>query len=159
MKIDLEQIRVLLAAVAEADISELVIECGDEKVCVKKAAVARSYATNTRLLQPHGVPESVTAIAVQEKPPSVIDLSRSDRIVPITAPMVGTFYRSSSPSAPSFVEVGDVVTEGQPVCIIEAMKLMNDLISEVAGRIVQICVANGTTVEYGQPLFMVDPEG
>jgi acetyl-CoA carboxylase biotin carboxyl carrier protein len=72
--------------------------------------------------------------------------------------MVGTFYRSPSPSAPPFLDVGDKVTVGQTVCIIEAMKLMNDLPSEVSGKVVRICVENGTTVEYGQPLFMVDPK-
>ena len=80
-------------------------------------------------------------------------------LVPVASPMVGTFYRSSSPSAPPFVEVGDTIAVGQTVCIIEAMKLMNDLPAEVAGRIVKVCVENGTTVEYGQPLFMVNPRG
>jgi acetyl-CoA carboxylase biotin carboxyl carrier protein len=73
--------------------------------------------------------------------------------------MVGTFYGSPSPTAPAFVKPGDRVTVGQTVCIIEAMKLMNDLPSEVAGKIVKICVDNGTTVEYGQTLFLVDPKG
>jgi acetyl-CoA carboxylase biotin carboxyl carrier protein len=73
--------------------------------------------------------------------------------------MVGTFYRAASPTAAAFVNVGDRVNVGQTVCIIEAMKLMNDMPSEVAGKIVKILVENGTTVEYGQALFMVDPKG
>lgn len=79
--------------------------------------------------------------------------------VAITSPMVGTFYQSPSPTAAVFVKVGDKVSVGQTVCIIEAMKLMNDLPSEVSGKIVKICAENGTTVEYGQTLFLVDPRG
>lgn len=79
--------------------------------------------------------------------------------VAITSPMVGTFYQSPSPTAAVFVKVGDKVAVGQTVCIIEAMKLMNDLPSEVSGKIVKICAENGTTVEYGQTLFLVDPRG
>ncbi|MCW5822844.1 MAG: acetyl-CoA carboxylase biotin carboxyl carrier protein [Cyanobacteria bacterium TGS_CYA1] len=77
----------------------------------------------------------------------------------ITSPMVGTFYRAPSPGAANYVEIGDRVSVGQTVCIIEAMKLMNDMPTEVAGRVVKILVENGTTVEYGQPLFLVDPRG
>jgi acetyl-CoA carboxylase biotin carboxyl carrier protein len=77
----------------------------------------------------------------------------------ISSPMVGTFYRSSSPSAPPFLEVGDKVTVGQTVCIIEAMKLMNDLPSEITGKVVKICAENGATVEYGQQLFLIDTKG
>jgi len=73
--------------------------------------------------------------------------------------MVGTFYRAPSPGAANYVEIGDRVSVGQTVCIIEAMKLMNDMPTEVAGRVVKILVENGTTVEYGQPLFLVDPRG
>jgi acetyl-CoA carboxylase biotin carboxyl carrier protein len=80
-------------------------------------------------------------------------------LVPVTSPMVGTFYRAASPTATPFVNVGDHINVGQTVCIIEAMKLMNDMPSEVSGKIVKVCVDNGTTVEYGQQLFLVDPKG
>lgn len=73
--------------------------------------------------------------------------------------MVGTFYRAGSPTSNPFVNVGDHISVGQTVCIIEAMKLMNDMPSEVSGKIVKVCVDNGTTVEYGQQLFLVDPKG
>ena len=81
----------------------------------------------------------------------------SNGLVPITSPMVGTFYRAPSPSAASFVEIGDFVNIGQTVCIIEAMKLMNEIESEVTGRIARILVENAQPVEYGQTLFLVDP--
>jgi acetyl-CoA carboxylase biotin carboxyl carrier protein len=80
-------------------------------------------------------------------------------LVPVTSPMVGTFYRSSSPTSKPFVDIGDKISVGQTVCIIEAMKLMNDMPSEVSGKIVKVCVDNGSTVEYGQQLFLVDPKG
>lgn len=73
--------------------------------------------------------------------------------------MVGTFYRAPSPDSPPYINIGDHVREGQTVCIIEAMKLMNDMPSEVSGKVVKILVDNGTTVEYGQALFLVDPKG
>ena len=78
--------------------------------------------------------------------------------VPIEAPMVGTFYRAPSPTAGPYVREGDIVKENQVVCIIEAMKLMNEIESKVGGRIVKILAENGQAVEYGQPLFLVDPQ-
>jgi len=78
--------------------------------------------------------------------------------VPIEAPMVGTFYRASSPTAGPYVREGDIVKESQVVCIIEAMKLMNEIESKVGGRIVKILAENGQAVEYGQPLFLVEPQ-
>jgi len=165
VKIDFDQIRELLAVVSTTDITELTIESGDEKVTVKKAPVAPASSAIDVPLSSTGVviqpPVAVPAPPpeVQEPAPETKDAGRSNGWVPIASPMVGTFYRAPSPSAPPFVDVGDFVDIGQTVCIIEAMKLMNDLPSEVSGRIVRICVENGTTVEYGQALFMVDPKG
>ena len=81
-----------------------------------------------------------------------------ERYITITAPMVGTFYRAPAPDAPPYVEVGDLVEEGQALCIIEAMKLMNEIESEVRGRVVKILVENAEPVEYGQPLFVLEKE-
>ena len=82
----------------------------------------------------------------------------SPTLVTMEAPMVGTFYRASSPTADPYVQDGDVVKEGQVLCIIEAMKLMNEIESKVAGRVARILVENGQAVEYGQPLFLIDPQ-
>lgn len=167
MKIDLEQIRSLLDVVGDTDITELTIESGEEKITIKKgqAILATSMdlgsaGTHRPVQQQHQQSEqgAQTNMAPPE-PPKGEDESNGKSLVTITSPMVGTFYRSPSPSAPSFVDVGDVISPGQTVCIIEAMKLMNDLPAEVAGRIVRCCVENGTTVEYGQALFMVNPKG
>lgn len=154
MKIDFEQIRELLTVVSETDITELTIESGEERVTVKKSGPAGQLVTVAPAARP--APELINAAP---DAPSDIKGNDTNGLLPITSPMVGTFYRSPSPSAPSFVDIGDAVTIGQTVCIIEAMKLMNDLPSEISGRVVKVCVENGTTVEYGQPLFLVDPRG
>jgi acetyl-CoA carboxylase biotin carboxyl carrier protein len=168
VKIDFDQIRELLAVVGQTDISELTIESGDEKITVRKAAPVSSPALTTIEVpvrtgqyfaqEPSNSPPPAPPAAATPAPPAE-EANANNGLVPIASPMVGTFYRSPSPSAPPFLDVGDKVTVGQTVCIIEAMKLMNDLPSEVSGKVVRICVENGTTVEYGQPLFMVDPKG
>ncbi len=98
-----------------------------------------------------GVPAPIPAVPTAPKP-----AEESHRIV-IKSPMVGTFYRAPAPDAPPFVEIGQDLDIGQVVCMIEAMKLMNEIKSEVAGRIAEILVENGAPIEFGQPLFMVEP--
>ncbi len=90
-------------------------------------------------------------------PPSEDVVEEEDKYHVIKSPLVGTFYRSPSPGAPPFVDVGDVVSPGQVLCIIEALKVMNEIESDVKGRVEKILVENGETVEYGQPLFLIDP--
>lgn len=159
MKIDFDQIRELLAVVSQTDITELTIESGDERVTVKKSEGIPS--TTTVAVTPQDISQTPghTLTAKSEIKETIEEAPAANGLLPITSPMVGTFYRSPSPSAPPFVDVGDLINVGQTICIIEAMKLMNDLPSEIAGKIVKVCVDNGTTVEYGQPLFMVDPRG
>lgn len=170
MKIDLQQIQELLAVVTAADISELTIESGDEKITVKKAATVLPTTIELPLAQmsqpnintPLAMQTPVMAAPIQptmsfEPAPKEAPAKEETKLIAIASPMVGTFYRAPSPTAPSFVDIGDNVSIGQTVCIIEAMKLMNDLPSEISGKIVKVCVENGTTVEYGQALFMVDP--
>lgn len=165
MKLDLEQIRNLIGVVSETNVTELTIESGEEKITIKKATPP-AYATTVELPQlltstaalsnprPASAPQ---AQASTDEPAG--DSEESNGWVPISSPMVGTFYRASSPAAKPFIEIGDRIASGQTVCIIEAMKLMNDLPAEISGRIVKVCVENGSTVEYGQPLFLVDPKG
>ena len=172
--IDLKQISDLLAVVSSTDITELTIESGDQKITVKKggstyaaapmiyaeapvaATVGMAQKNNTLSFEPKvdKAPEPRP-----EPAPSPSNNNNTENLVPVTSPMVGTFYRATSPTAKPFVDVGDRISVGQTVCIIEAMKLMNDMPSEVAGKIVKICADNGSTVEYGQQLFLVDPKG
>lgn len=172
MKIDLEQIRELLSVVSATDVTELTIEFGDQRITVKKSppvvanADTKPIAVKTADLSPiaplpkFSLPQSdfEPARGSDDGAPLPHD-EKSNGFIEITSPMVGTFYRAPSPDAPPFIQVGDRVAIGQTVCIIEAMKLMNDMPAEVSGKVVKILVDNGTTVEYGQPLFLVDPKG
>lgn len=166
MKIDLDQVKLLLEMVGETDISELTIEAEEERITIKKGTAGPPPPVHSLHA---GHPGEMSHLAGKEGhvfntpapspgAPAPAQTEATD-LVAITAPMVGTFYRLPSPSAPSFIEVGDKVSVGQTVCIIEAMKLMNDLPSEISGRLVKICAENGSTIEYGQQLFLVDPKG
>ncbi len=137
--IDLDQIRAIIALAADADLAELTVESDDLKVSVKRGTSAPS--------RPATVPARDEMRAA----------ASGNHFQPITAPMVGTFYRAANPDAPPFVEEGDEVEPGQTVCIIEAMKLFNEIQAEVRGRIARVLAENGTPVEYGQPLFLIDP--
>jgi acetyl-CoA carboxylase biotin carboxyl carrier protein len=182
VKIDLDQIRNLLAVVGQTDITELTIESGEERITVKKSSMSVVTTTGSvgggnhveyapvaaSVPVAHKQPVAAGAgVAAQHAAPQTHAASGSNNaesasnpnLIPITSPMVGTFYRAPSPTAPAFVEVGDTVSVGQTVCIIEAMKLMNDMPSEVSGKIVKILVENGATVEFGQNLMLVDPKG
>jgi acetyl-CoA carboxylase biotin carboxyl carrier protein len=105
------------------------------------------------------MPAAAAAPQPQASAPVAAEAPKADtsNYITIKSPMIGTFYRSSSPETPSFAEVGDSISEGKVVCIIEAMKLFNEIESEVSGRIVKVLVENATPVEYDQPLFLVEP--
>jgi acetyl-CoA carboxylase biotin carboxyl carrier protein len=172
VKIDLQQIKELLGIVSSTDVTELTIEFGDQRITVKKEKpVPTAFeipVMRERVPVAHGMheahlppppPPPAPPVKSEAKPDALPEDNGAANTVAITSPMVGTFYGSPSPTAAPFVKVGDRVNVGQTVCIIEAMKLMNDLPSEVAGKVVKICVDNGTTVEYGQTLFLLDPKG
>lgn len=95
--------------------------------------------------------------AAEIEKPAVKEKEIPKNLVPIKAPMVGTFYRSSNPGAPSFVEIDDTVTPGKVVCLIEAMKVMNEIEAEISGKVIEILAKNGESVEHGQELFLIDP--
>jgi acetyl-CoA carboxylase biotin carboxyl carrier protein len=144
-RLDLEEIRALIRLATEADITELDVDAPHVKVRIKKAARTP-------------VDRSSGEVPV-EAGRARADAAPDARLIPITAPMVGTFYRSPKPDAPPFVSEGDEVRVGQTVCILEAMKLFNEIPSEVTGRIARVLGENGAPVEYGQALFLVDPVG
>jgi acetyl-CoA carboxylase biotin carboxyl carrier protein len=118
-------------------------------------------ATHIRLSRTHtaaaAAPSSPVAVAGASPPPAHVAEARAFAGITIEAPMVGTFYRASSPTAEPYVREGDLVKEGQILCLIEAMKLMNEIETRAAGRIARILADNGQPVEYGQPLFLIEP--
>jgi len=146
--VDLRKLKKLIDLVQESGIAELEITEGEEKVKIVKGG-ALSVTPGPAALAPEPRPAAPAGSA----PAPEAEAGLEGRV--IKAPMVGTFYRSSSPDAKPFVEVGQTVKEGETVCIIEAMKLMNEIESDAAGAIKAILVENGQPVEYGQPLFIL----
>lgn len=157
---DIKQIQELIKFVSRSGVNEVSIEQKEFKITIKTNQ-APTYVTASVPQQQMQMPQAAAipaAPAAEAKPaiaePAVDDTSK---YITIKSPMIGTFYRSSSPDKPFFVNVGDEVKTGQVVCIIEAMKLFNEIESEVSGRIVKILVDNSSPVEYDQPLFLVEP--
>lgn len=148
-RLDLEEIRALIRIATEADITELAVDAPHVKVRIKKA---NSGAPTVHVSRPE-----TAAVPTPPENPAPAPAATEARYVPIVAPMVGTFYRSSKPEAPPFVVEGDEVEVGQTVCVLEAMKLFNEIPSEVAGRIIRVLVENQAPVEFGQLLFLVEP--
>jgi acetyl-CoA carboxylase biotin carboxyl carrier protein len=150
---DLEELRALFDLLAEKEIAEFEHEQGGVRVRVSRGPriAGALYAANGAA--PAGVvaPVATAATAAAEGPVS----EAGGDLVDVTSPFVGSFYRSPSPDAPAFVEVGSVVRPGQTLCIIEAMKLMNEIEAECAGTVVEIFAQNGKSVEYGQKLFRI----
>jgi acetyl-CoA carboxylase biotin carboxyl carrier protein len=148
---DLRKLKKLIDLVQESGIAELEITEGEEKVRILKGGGAVAPATPA-------APEAAP-VATEAKPPPPASTAQEPEAASegqlVKAPMVGTFYRSPSPDAKPFVEVGQAVKKGETVCIIEAMKLMNEIETEVSGVVKAILVENGQPVEYGQPLFVI----
>lgn len=162
------EIKELIKAVSDSEIAEFIFEdeASDLRIVLRKAVSAPPPAAIqlAPAAQPAVVPQTAPPVAAAEPAPvAEVETEKEEtfddeRYVTITAPMVGMFYRAPAPDAPPYVEVGDTVDEGQALCIIEAMKLMNEIESEVKGRIVKILVENAEPVEYGQPLFVIEKE-
>ena len=159
---DFKQIQELIKMINKSNIGEVTIEEKGFKLTIKQKeeAVQQVFAApmagpQTYASQPQTVQSQSSAPAAEKSKPSAE--SSTDNLITIKSPMIGTFYRSSSPGKPPFVEIGDEVTVGKVVCIIEAMKLFNEIESEVKGRIVKMLVDDASPVEYDQPLFLVDP--
>lgn len=153
---DLRKLKTLIDLVSESNVTELEITESDGKVRIVKGGqggVVQGYvpAQMQQGLVPLQGAQPVAAPAAEAAPAAGVAAGAS-----ITAPMVGTFYRSPNPSADPFVEVGTQVKEGQTVCIIEAMKILNEIEADRSGTIKQVLVENGQAVEYGQPLFIIE---
>ena len=155
MQLDHNQLRDLIALLGESDIQELKLEGDDFRLELRRNLPA-SQPQVVMQAAPAALPAPAAAPAAPSAAPPAAPAVRGD-LVEITAPMVATFYRAPSPGDPAFVELGARINVGQTVCILEAMKLMNELESEVSGEVVEILVENGTPVEFGQVLMRVKP--
>ena len=153
---DLRKLKTLIDLVAESDIAELEVTEGESKVrIVKSSAMPQNQVV---MMQPQGMQQSYqpAPAPVAAAPAAVVPAAPAAPTGHIVkSPMVGTFYRSSAPGSAAFVEVGATVKEGDTLCIIEAMKLLNEIDADKAGTITQILVENGQPVEFGQPLFVI----
>jgi acetyl-CoA carboxylase biotin carboxyl carrier protein len=156
---DLKQIHELIKIVNKSNIGEISIEDKDGKVTIKQkeeAAVTYTSAPSQAVYAPAPAAPSAPAAAPAVSAPAPA-APKADNLITIKSPMIGTFYRRPSPDKPLLVDVGTDVTAGKVVCIIEAMKLFNEIESEISGTIVKVLVEDASPVEFDQPLFLVEP--
>jgi acetyl-CoA carboxylase biotin carboxyl carrier protein len=156
---DIKQIQELVKLINKTSIGEITIEEDGRKITIKqkKDPVQNIVATTTQSF-PQATQQAASSAPPAAAPPAAkTESAKTDNFITIKSPMIGTFYRSAGPGKPVFVNVDDEVTQGKVVCIIEAMKLFNEIESEVKGRIVKVLVEDASPVEYDQPLFLVDP--
>jgi acetyl-CoA carboxylase biotin carboxyl carrier protein len=155
---DLDFVQSLIKALDESGVDSIEIERGGTRIRLSKTPTASAVAIPADPAPSAAPVASPSPVAAYEGGvPSPGSASEDSGLIPIKSPMVGTFYRSPAPNAASYVELGATVTPGETLCIIEAMKLMNELECEVSGVIREICVENGEPVEFGQVLFRVSP--
>lgn len=161
---DIKQVQELIRFVSKSGVNEVSIEEKDFKITIKTnqtgtvSVAPAPVAAQVAAPQPAAPAPAVPAVsAIPAAPASTPSADDSSKYITVKSPMIGTFYRSAGPDKPSFANVGDEIKEGQVICIIEAMKLFNEIESEVSGRIVKVLVENSSPVEYDQPLFLVEP--
>jgi acetyl-CoA carboxylase biotin carboxyl carrier protein len=156
-----KELKELIEFLIEKDIAEFELERGDVKVRVKRGAAAHApapAATHVHVAPAVAAPLEYSPAPAAVPPPQQKPAAEESGLHELKSPIVGTFYESPSPGAPAFVKAGDVVQEGQVLCIIEAMKLMNEIEADASGEIVKRMVNNGQPVEYGQVLFLIRPQ-
>jgi acetyl-CoA carboxylase biotin carboxyl carrier protein len=160
LNMNLKEIESLIQFVQKSGVNEVSLEQKDFRIVIKTSHGAMAAPAVVHAAAPQVIHAAAPAAApapAAPKAPEAPKAADESKLVTIKSPMIGTFYRSSSPDKPSFVNVGDEVKAGKVLCIIEAMKLFNEIESEVSGRIVKVLVDNASPVEYDQPLFLVDP--
>jgi len=159
----------LMSFISDSELNEVKLEMDEVKLSIKKSVeVETRFVENSapqiiqaapvaQVAAPAPVAATPAPVAATPDAPASAAPASTDNYVTVKSPMIGTFYRSANPESPVFAEVGDTISAGQTVCIIEAMKLFNEIESEVSGKIVQVLVEDATPVEFDQPLFLVDP--
>lgn len=156
---NIDEINNLINAVNHSNVNELKLEKGDFKITIRQGGtVVMSQAAPQQMVQQVSAPAPVASAPVAA-PVAAAPVAEvvADNLITIKSPMIGTFYRSAGPGKPVFVNVGDEIKEGQVLCIVEAMKLFNEIESEMSGKIVKVLVDDASPIEYDQPLFLVQP--
>ena len=154
----LKEIQNLIKFVAKSGANEVSLEMEDVKITIKTSSESPPIVVQEPIVVPQQPVSPVATPTIDTiDPTSVPPADDESNLITITSPIIGTFYRKPSPDKPTFVEVGDTITEGTVLCVIEAMKLFNDIESEISGKIVKILVDDSSPVEFDQPLFLVDP--
>ena len=154
---NIKDIQQLIKFVAKSGVSEVKIESSDLKIGIKTGSRNKEFAYTKApaVIQEANIPQ-----ALEPKPDQVVENKKSEEennLLTITSPIIGTFYRKPSPDKPNFVETGDIISQGDVLCVIEAMKLFNEIETEFSGKIVKILVDDASPVEFDQPLFLIDP--
>jgi acetyl-CoA carboxylase biotin carboxyl carrier protein len=171
VSLDFNEIRQLLATIAQTDISEVFLKSENFELTVRRGVSYAHQMAPEVVAAPSatvGIPAPDVSLTVENINRGGSDIAnggtpaastaRDSKLVEVYSPMVGTFYRAPAPGESAFVEVGDRIRRGDTVCIIEAMKLMNEIEAELSGQIMEILVENGSAVEYGQPLMRINPD-
>ena len=156
---NIKEIQQLIKFVAKSGVSEVKIESKDLKLSVKTGASGNIVTHSEPVMintQPvvQNLPLENTTESVSSQS---VDIAEEDHLITIKSPIIGTFYRKPSPDKPNFIEIGDLISEGSVLCVVEAMKLFNEIESEYSGKIVKILVDDSSPVEFDQPLFVIDP--
>ncbi len=166
MAMTYKEIKELLEIVGESDLAEFKLKDGDFEVSIRTGSYSKVKMTSQPMMAAPAMTaqpiQQVAASAPASAAPAAQPAAEADStegLLEVKSPIVGTFYRSASPDKPAFVSIGDTISEGSVVCIVEAMKLFNEIESEVAGKIVKVLVEDASPVEYDQVLFLVDPKG
>jgi acetyl-CoA carboxylase biotin carboxyl carrier protein len=159
MQMKIKEIRELIDFISNSGLDEVNIETEEFKLSVKKNS--RTANTDDVLQYHNSIPAPVTSTKASVNEVKIestsVEEKTTSNLITIKSPMIGTFYRAANPEAEAFANVGDIINKGQVVCMVEAMKLFNEIESEVSGKIVKVLVENASPVEYDQPLFLVEP--
>ncbi|GGI56235.1 acetyl-CoA carboxylase biotin carboxyl carrier protein [Winogradskyella haliclonae] len=159
---DLKEIQNLIKFVAKSGASEVKLEMDDVKITIKtgsenETTIVQQMPVAAAPMMPQAAPIAASTPAAETPAPAAPAASDDSKYITIKSPIIGTFYRKPSPDKPVFVEVGSDIKEGDVLCVIEAMKLFNEIESEISGKIVKVLVDDSSPVEFDQPLFLVDP--
>lgn len=155
---NIEEIRELIQCVVDSGVAELEVQRGEDRVKIRRGPTEQEVLIHAAAAPAPVVVQAAPAAAPAPAPAAPPTISASeDELVPIKSPIVGTFYSSASPDTPLFVNVGDSIKPGMVLCIVESMKLMNEIEAEVSGTIIKCLVENGNPVEYGQAMFLIKP--